>query len=74
MTSVGMNAGNELFGTERMLEALNKNADATPQELLPAVRKAIDRFVGAFPQFDDITMLAFDFKGKQDGGEDTPSA
>ncbi|MCR4837876.1 MAG: SpoIIE family protein phosphatase [Eubacterium sp.] len=68
------NARNELFGTERMLEALNKNADATPQELLPAVRKAIDRFVGAFPQFDDITMLAFDFKGKQDGGDNTPSA
>ncbi len=59
------NAKNELFGTDRMLEALNKNVDASPEKLLPAVRKEIDRFVGAFPQFDDITMLSLHYKGTQ---------
>ena len=59
------NAHDELFGTERMLTALNKHAHATPQELLPAIRKEIDRFVTATPQFDDITMLVLDYWGPE---------
>ena len=51
------NADRELFGTERMLQALNEKADADPQELLPHVKKRVDEFVGDAPQFDDITML-----------------
>ena len=31
--------------------------------LLPAVKEAIDDFVGEAPQFDDITMLIFEYKG-----------
>ena len=53
----------ELFGEARMLDALNKNADAEPEELLPAVKASIDEFVGEAPQFDDITMLCFKYKG-----------
>ena len=49
-----------------MVEALNANADAKPEELLPAMKKAIDGFVGDAPQFDDITMLGFRFNGKTD--------
>ena len=48
-----------------MLEALNANADVEPAELLPAIKEAIDEFVGDAPQFDDITMLAFRFNGKE---------
>ena len=51
-------ANNELFGTDRMLEALNKNHDANPKELLENMRSAVDEFVGAAPQFDDLTMMA----------------
>ena len=51
-------ANNELFGTDRMLEALNKNPDANPKELLENMRSAVDEFVGAAPQFDDLTMMA----------------
>ncbi len=58
------NADNELFGTDRLLEALNQNKTAQPNELLPEVKKAIDAFVGDAPQFDDITMLAFKFFGR----------
>ncbi|MCR5088533.1 MAG: SpoIIE family protein phosphatase [Oscillospiraceae bacterium] len=57
------NAENELFGTERMLAALNRNPDVTPEELLHAMREEIDGFVRDAPQFDDITMLSFYYIG-----------
>lgn len=53
------NANNELYGTERMIDALNANADSTMEELLAGVKKSVDDFVGEAPQFDDITMLGF---------------
>ena len=57
------NARNELFGTERMLEALNADPDADPKEVLSNVMKGIGRFVEGAEQFDDITMLCFEYKG-----------
>ena len=49
---------NALYGTKRMLDALNTAPERCPEELLTAVRRDIDGFVGGAPQFDDITMLA----------------
>ena len=57
------NASNELFGTDRMLEALNREPDAAPEKILSNVRESVDAFVGEAPQFDDITMLGFVYKG-----------
>ena len=57
------NAKNELFGSERMLAALNADPDVPPEQLLRNVRAAIDAFVGDAPQFDDITMLGFSYFG-----------
>ena len=57
------NAQNELFGNDRLVEALNKNPDLTPEEMLPAVREDINKFVGDAPQFDDITMLSLRYAG-----------
>ena len=54
-----------LFGEERLTDALNKNSEAAPDELLNNVKTSIDEFVGDAPQFDDITMLAFRYNGKQ---------
>ena len=51
-------ADNQLFGTDRMLAALNKEADAAPVQLLANVARGIGEFVGEAPQFDDITMLS----------------
>ena len=48
----------QLYGTDRMLEALNRKAEESAQELLQEVRTDIDRFVGNAEQFDDITMMA----------------
>ena len=52
-----------LFGTERMMDALNRNPAARPEELLRNVKEDIDTFVGEAQQFDDITMLALEFHG-----------
>ncbi len=54
----------ELYGTDRLLEALNKEPDADAKGLLTNVKKDIDKFVGEAPQFDDITMLGFRYFGK----------
>ena len=59
------NAAEELFGTDRMLAALNREADAKPKELLRNVRADIDAFVADAPQFDDITMLGLCYEGPE---------
>ena len=56
-------ASNTLYGTDRMLAALNQGRDLGPEGLLHQVKADIDRFVGAAPQFDDITMLSLQRKG-----------
>ena len=61
-------AHNTLYGTDRMLTALNGCGQAVPRRLLAEVKTDIDRFVGEAPQFDDITMLAIQ---RRDTGEDT---
>ena len=57
------NAQNELFGTDRMLAALNDRPDAAPQDVLTNMRQAVDRFVKDAEQFDDLTMLCLEYKG-----------
>ena len=52
------NADNVLFGTDRMIEALNIEPYADPENLLKNVKDKVDEFVGEAPQFDDLTMLA----------------
>ena len=52
-----------LFGTDRMLAALNLAPNSDPESLLQNVRKALDIFVGDAEQFDDITMLGFVYHG-----------
>ena len=66
------NAQNELFGTERMLDALNADPAASPVEILVNVQKAVDGFVQDAEQFDDLTMLCLEYRGEQaDGKEET---
>ena len=56
-------AEKELFGTERMIDALNTDPDAAPKELLGNVRTSVDSFVKDAEQFDDLTMLCLEYKG-----------
>ncbi|MBQ9686531.1 MAG: SpoIIE family protein phosphatase, partial [Oscillospiraceae bacterium] len=60
------NVRNELFGTDRMLAALNEEPKASPETLLRRVRQAVDAFVQEAEQFDDLTMLCLEFKGEPD--------
>ena len=57
------NADNRMFGTDRMLDVMNRDPLAAPRPLLQTVWKEIDIFVGDAPQFDDITMLNFQYRG-----------
>ena len=60
-------ADNQLFGTDRTLEALNSMpADATQKEILLGVRAAVDAFVKDAPQFDDLTMLGLRYNGPKE--------
>ena len=57
-------ANNELFGTDRTLEALNALPEGiSQQEVLTGVRTAVDAFVKEAPQFDDLTMLGLKYFG-----------
>ena len=56
-----------LFGTERMIDALNTCADLAPREILAGVKNAVDAFVGEAEQFDDLTMLCLSYKGPDPG-------
>ena len=60
------NRDNRLFGTERMLGALNLEPAASPEVLLTNMKSAIDGFVGEAPQFDDLTMLCIKYNGKKE--------
>ncbi|MBQ1395050.1 MAG: serine/threonine-protein phosphatase [Lachnospiraceae bacterium] len=55
---------NNLFGIDRTIDALKENTSADSEEVLRNVRAAVDRFVGEAEQFDDLTMLCLEYKGK----------
>lgn len=54
------NKNNELFGTQRMIDALNTHKDASCKQLLELMRDDIEDFVDGASQADDITMLALE--------------
>ena len=60
-------ANNELFGTDRTVDALNAiPKGASQEEVLRGVRTAVDAFVKDAPQFDDLTMVGLKYYGPQD--------
>ena len=65
------NTENKLYGEDRLLTFMNQNATVDAVTLLPALKSNIDEFVGEAPQFDDITMLMFDYKPKEGGANMT---
>lgn len=54
-----------LFGTERMLAALNASPHAEPEELLHNLNVSIKDFADGAEQSDDITMLSLQFYGQR---------
>ena len=59
------NSNSKLFGTERMIKALNDSGDASPEQILKDMHAAVDDFVNEAEQFDDLTMLCLEYKGRK---------
>ena len=57
-------SNNELFGTDRLLDALRPVQDKAPKAIINGVADSIHSFVGDAPQFDDITMLCIQYSGQ----------
>ena len=55
----------ELYGTDRLLEALNRVRDGSPKEVLDEVSRSVAVFADKEPQADDLTMLCIQYKGKK---------
>ena len=59
------NEADQMFGTDRMLEALNRDSGAPVETILKNVRDAVDGFVKETEQFDDLTMLCLEYTGPE---------
>ena len=57
-----INVAEEQYGTDRLESTLNEVKDAPMAEILPYIHNSVDSFSGEADQFDDITMLGFEFK------------
>ena len=58
-------AHTQLFGDDRLQEALNDIVFDDMKGVCLAVKDTVDGFVGEAPQFDDITMVGLCYYGKQ---------
>ncbi|MBQ9060621.1 MAG: PP2C family protein-serine/threonine phosphatase [Firmicutes bacterium] len=54
-----------LLGEARISEALNKEPEVSPRQILANVTDSVTQFVGSAEQFDDLTMLCLHYKGPQ---------
>ncbi len=57
-------ADGAFYGMERMEKALNRLADQAPRQILEGIKADVDAFTGNAMQFDDLTMLCLEYKGK----------
>ena len=53
----------ELYGTDRLIDALNQKGDGTPYDILMEVRHSVNEFVKDAEQFDDLTMMCVEYRG-----------
>ncbi len=52
----------KMYGTERMINALNKDAGQSPAVIMKNVYEDINVFVKEAEQFDDLTMMCIEYK------------
>ena len=60
-----IDSATEQYGTDRLLKILDATRTKPLDQVLPAVRQDIADFAGDAEQFDDITMLGFDYVGPE---------
>lgn len=57
------NVQRKFYGMDRITDFLNRQTDLSLEHLLESLRGDVAAFAGGAPQFDDITMLALEFRG-----------
>lgn len=60
-----IDSSKQQFGINRLVEALNEARDFNVSATLRHVKESVAGFVGKAEQFDDLTMLCLEYKGKQ---------
>ena len=63
------NAADEFYTAERAVEELNVCRNGSPEFIVKWMARSVDRFVEDAPQFDDLTMLCLEYKGKEEKKE-----
>ena len=58
-----INAGEEEFGSKRLLANLEQFSSDVPEKLAEHIHEQLKKFSGNCPQYDDITMLILDYSG-----------
>jgi sigma-B regulation protein RsbU (phosphoserine phosphatase) len=58
------NTAKQRFAMKRLEESANRHKEDGPEEFLKHVREDVDAFVGEAEQFDDLTMLCFNYRPK----------
>lgn len=59
------NTKKEMYGMERLEATLNGIGKKSPKDTLKAVRESVNEFADGAEQFDDLTMLCLEYKGKR---------
>ena len=57
-----MNTEGECFGNDRLLKCMTRKKDADPDFVVEEMKTSLKNFVGDAEQFDDITMLCFQWE------------
>ncbi|MEE3334265.1 MAG: SpoIIE family protein phosphatase [Ruminococcus sp.] len=65
------NSAEEQFGMDRMVDSLNNDSSASPEEILSNIKNDVEGFVNGAVRFDDYTMLCLRYNGEDisDGAE-----
>ena len=58
------NNNDKMFGLEKMIESLNRVKNNSCEDILVSVKNDVDTFVDGAIRFDDLTMLCFEYIGK----------
>ena len=64
-------ASEEMFGVNRVLDVLNENTQCSVTDTLVRMTEAVSEFVDGAEQFDDLTMLCLEYKGRKVKKEDS---
>lgn len=58
------NDKDKMFGLDNMINSLNKVKESSCAGILNSMKSDVDKFVNGAVQFDDLTMLSFEYIGK----------